>query len=211
MEELDRWLEQATRHLSKDSVAQVRSEIRDHYESAREAAISSGATAEDAAKLALDALGDPRAANRQYRRVLLTSAEARLLREGNWEARAICSRPVLRGVLSAVPPALLLAAAASHLSGAIGAARVLLGAGMAMSVLFAPLFLPVYTPARGLVFRCVKWAVLVSGLALAFGPDLRRSHWLLICCLWPMIRLEGTRASIRRKLPVADWPKQLYL
>jgi general stress protein YciG len=44
MTELDSWLKQATRHLSKESVAQVRTEIREHYESAREAAMSGGAT-----------------------------------------------------------------------------------------------------------------------------------------------------------------------
>ena len=29
--DLDRWLEQATRRLSKDSAAQVRTEIQEHY------------------------------------------------------------------------------------------------------------------------------------------------------------------------------------
>jgi hypothetical protein len=102
----------------------------------------------------------------------LTSAEARLLREGNWEARAICYRPVLKGVLSAVPPVLLLAAAASYFSGGSGAARVLPAAGMMMGVLLEGLFLPLYTPARSRVFRCVKWVVFAGALALAFGPDL---------------------------------------
>ena len=35
--------------------------------------------------------------------------------------------------------------------------------------------------------------------------------WLLISCLWLVARIEWTRVSIRRKLPVAEWPKQLYL
>lgn len=88
---LDSWLEQATRCLSRDSVAQVRSEIREHYESARETAISGGATADEADRLAVCALGDAKTANRQYRNVLLTASEARMLREANWEARAVCS------------------------------------------------------------------------------------------------------------------------
>jgi hypothetical protein len=76
---LDRWLKQATRRLSNDSTLQVTTEIREHYESAREAALESGATADQAEEVASTALGDAKRANRQYRKVLLTSAEARLL------------------------------------------------------------------------------------------------------------------------------------
>ena len=56
--DLDCWLQQATRSLSKDSTAQVRTEIQEHYQSAREAN-----------RMALIALGDARIANTQYRRV----------------------------------------------------------------------------------------------------------------------------------------------
>src|SRR5689334_16391961 len=86
MAALDSWLKQATRHLSKDSAAQVRTEIEEHYVAEREAAINRGASAKDADRLAVSALGDAKAANRQYRKVLLTSSEARLLDEGNREA-----------------------------------------------------------------------------------------------------------------------------
>ena len=86
---LDSWLKQATRHLSKDSAVQVRTEIEEHYESAREAAISGGATIDGAHRLALTALGNAKTANCQYRHVLLTSAEARMLRDGEWEARVV--------------------------------------------------------------------------------------------------------------------------
>jgi len=68
---LDHWLKQATRHSSGDSTLQVRTEIQEHYELAREAALERGATAEAAEQEALTALGDAKAANRQYRRVLL--------------------------------------------------------------------------------------------------------------------------------------------
>src|ERR1700758_103163 len=78
---LDSWLNRATRHLSKDSVAQVRAEILEHYESARDAAIGSGATADEADRSAIAALGDAKIANCQYRNVMLTSSEAKLLRE----------------------------------------------------------------------------------------------------------------------------------
>src|SRR5882724_848375 len=102
MTALDIWLKQATRHLAQASAAQVRGEIQEHYESAREAAMSSGASADEADRLAVAALGDSQVANCQYRNVLLTSAEARLLREGNWEARAVCSRPWLKGMFLAI-------------------------------------------------------------------------------------------------------------
>jgi hypothetical protein len=208
---LDSWLKQATRHLSKDSAAQVRTEIQDHYASARETAMGDGATVDEADRLALTALVDAKAANCQYRNVLLTSAEARMLREGNWEARAVCSRPWLKWLLLAVPAAALLAATALFLTGAISTARVLLVGGIGMGLLFAAPFLPVYTPSRGRLFRRVKWVVLIGMLVLAFGPDALKWSWLPASCLWPMAWIEWTRISIRRKLRVAEWPKQLYL
>jgi hypothetical protein len=209
--ELDNWLRQATRHLSKDSAARVRSEIGEHYESARETAISGGATMDEADRLALTALGDAKTANRQYRQVLLTSAEARMLRDGNREAKLICSRPWLKRVLLAVPVATLLAAAILFLTGAGAVARVLLIGGIGMIPSFSALVLPVYTPARGRIFRRVKWVALLGMLALAFGADALKWWWLLMSCLWPAAWIEWTRVSIRRKLPVAKWPRQLYL
>ena len=213
MTALESWLTQATRCLSKDSIAQVRSEIQEHYESARAAALSGGATIDEveADRLAVADLGDARIANCQYRKVLLTSSEARMLREGNWEARAICSRPWLKWLLLAMPLAALVAATALFLTGASSLAWTLLAGGIGIGFLFAAPFLPVYTPSRGRVFRCVKWVVLLAILLLAFGPDTLKSSWLLFSCLWPMYWIERTRVSIRRKLPVGEWPKQLYL
>ncbi len=160
---------------------------------------------------AVTALGDAQSANCQYRNVLLTSAEARMLRDAKWEGQAVCSRPWLKWLLLAIPAAALFTATALFLAGAIAVARVLLIGGIGMGILFTALFLPVYTPSRGRVFRYVKWVVLIGMLGLAFGPDVLRWSWLLISCLWPMARIEWTRVSIRRKLPVAQWPKALYL
>ncbi len=208
---LDGWLAQATRHLSKDSVARVRTEIQEHFEAAREAAMSNGATADEAERSALAALGDAKAANCQYRRVLLTTGEARMLRESNWEARIVCSRPLVTRLLLAMPVACMSAAAALFLSGEISLARVLLAAGVGMGLLFGAPLLPIYTPSRSRVFRYMKWAVLLATLVLAFGPDALKMSWLLITCLWFLVKVESTRVSIRRKLPVSEWPKQLYL
>ncbi len=209
MTELETWMQRATRRLSKDSIAQVRTEIQEHYESAREAALSNGATTNQADRLAVTALGDARVANCQYRDVLLTSAEARILREGEWEARAFCSWR--KWLLPAIPGTALLVAAACFLAGAIGPARVLLVGGIGMGLCFGVHFLPVYTPSRARIFRPLRWIVLATTLLLAFGPDALKWSWLLTSCLWPLAWIEWTRISIRRKLPVAEWPKQLYL
>ena len=203
--QLEIWLKRATRHLSRDAAAQVRREIGEHYDAALECATARGVSFEEADCLALAALGDARSANRQYRKVLLTSSEARLLRQGNWEARAVCSR---RWVL---PVSVWLAAIGLYLAGSIVMARVLVVGGTAIGVIFFATFLPVYTPARGRVFRGVKWVMLAVILLLAFSPLTLRWSGLLFSCVWPVAWIEWTRASIRRKLPVEKWPKQLYL
>jgi len=208
---LEGWLKQATRHLSKDSVAQVRSEILEHYESAREVAIAGGATADEADLSALTALGDAKIANRQYRLVLLTSAEARLLREGNWEARVVCSHLWLKRLFVAVPLGALLAAVVLFLAGERAVAQVALAAGLTTGFVLAAPLLPIYTPSRARVFRGVKWVVITGMLVAILGPDALKMSWLLISCLWPIAWIEWRRVSIRRKLPVAKWPKQLYL
>jgi len=53
MSKLDDWLREATRHLARESAATVRREIRDHYESAREAAFADGHSAEEAETIAV--------------------------------------------------------------------------------------------------------------------------------------------------------------
>jgi hypothetical protein len=215
MTELETWIKRATRHLSTQSIAQVRREIQDHYESAREAAIAEGATAEDAERTALKALGDARTANCQYLNVLLTSAEARLLGEGNWEARIICSGSWVKWLLLSAPVAVLGAAVSLYVNGASakapGLAQGLLALGSITGLLSAARLLPINTPSRGRLFRSVKWVVLVGALAIIFGQDAQKMSWLLISCLWPMFWVEWTRISIRRKLPVAQWPRHLYL
>jgi hypothetical protein len=189
----------------------VRSEIGEHYESAREAAINDGATTDAADRLALTALGDAKAANCQYRRVLLTSREARQLRESNWESRAICSNRLVRSLLFLMPASAILAGELLSLRGNTDLARILLVGGLGMTILFSLPLLPIYTPKRARIIRCVKWAVLLGMLTLAFGHDTIKLSWLLLSSLWPMIWIEMTRTSIRRKLPVSEWPKHLYL
>lgn len=213
MAALDNWLEQATRHLSKNSAAQVRREIQEHYESEREASMSRGATAEEADRFAVTALGDAQAANCQYRKVLLTSAEARMLRDGNHEAHFICSTQWLKWTLLAAPVAALFAAFELFLNGviAIATAQALFLGAIAMGVFFTAPFLPIYTPSRARVYRIVKWATLIGLFCRILDPGALKYSWLLASCLWIPMWTEWTRVSIRRKLPVLEWPKQLYL
>jgi len=208
---LELWLMDATRGLSHDSTSQVWTEIQEHYESAREAAVSSGATPAEAEHVALTALGSARAANCQYRRVLLTSAEARVLQQGNWEARVVCSSPVVRSLLFVVPVIALLAALILFRAGASDLARMLLIGGVGVGFVFTLPRLPIYTPMRSRIARYGKWVVLAAMPTLAFWPDTLKFSWLLVATLWPVFWIEWTRTSIRRKLPVARWPKQLYL
>jgi len=211
MSRLDVWLNDATKHLSKNSVERVRSEIREHYEAAREAALGEGASEDEADRVAVNALGKATTANREYRKVLLTSAEAKMLRNGNWETRAVCSRPWLKSLLLAVPATAILAAVVLFLNGTTDMARLLLMGGLGVGFVLAMPFLPIYTPGRSRVLRVVKYAVLFGIVVLPFGTDALRWSWLVFSCLWPVAWIEWTRMSIRRKLPVAEWPKNLYL
>jgi hypothetical protein len=117
MTALETWLKQATRHLSMDSIAQVRSEIQEHYQSALEAAINGGASVKDEEQIAVAALGDAKLANREYRKVLLTAAEASMLRDGKREARFVFSRRRLQPALLAISLVALLAAIGTFLNG----------------------------------------------------------------------------------------------
>ncbi len=203
---LETWIAQATRHLSRSSAAQVRTEIQQHYESALEAALSAGSPPAAVEATAVEALGDPHAANRQYRRVLLTASEARVLGNANWEARALCSRPWLQGLVLAASLGMLFASFALDTSGDRETARILFAGGLFMALVSASPFLPIYTAPRARVFRVIKWIGLTLTIGLAF-----QWSWLFPLCLWPLAWTEWTRVSIRRKLPVSQWPKQLYL
>lgn len=48
-------------------------------------------------------------------------------------------------------------------------------------------------------------------LAAILALTMRGSWLMLISCAWPLLWVEWTLFSLRRKLPVAEWPKQLYL
>ena len=159
---LETWLEQATRTLSKDSAQQVRTEIEDHYKAACE---------ETSPGEALRALGDPQAANRQYRQTLLTASEATFLRTSKCEAQALCARPMLKWLSRSAPILALMAAAVFFWNGQMATAIALLGGGLTMGIFFLAPLLPIYTRKRSRIARILKWTLFTATFALAFGPD----------------------------------------
>jgi len=208
---LDRWLNQAVKRLSQDSADLVRREIQEHYDSAREAALQQGIDPQQADLMALQALGDPCAANRQYRKVLLTSSEARVLRQSDAESRLICSNGWAKWVLLSTPGTLLLISAISLAMHQSKLALGVLVLSVLMTLFFIVPLLPIYTPGKGRIFRVIKWAMMIGSIVVLFGPDGWNWAWLNTCCLYPVIYMEWKRMMIRRKLPISRWPKQLYL
>jgi hypothetical protein len=134
-----------------------------------------------------------------------------LLRQGNQEAGMVCSRLWLKWAALAFPVAALLALPILLLTGKIEAARIAAAGLLSTSPFFGALFLPIYTRSRARVYRCLKWAALTGALTLIFGSESLQWSWFIVSCFTPLAMTEWTRASIRRKLPVEKWPKQLYL
>jgi hypothetical protein len=150
-------------------------------------------------------------ANRRYREVLLTDSEARLLREGNWEAGTVCSSSWLRWLFLAVAFTVFLGAGVLFVKGDAYMGWAMAAGGISAGIVFAAPFLPIHTPLRARVVRGVRWALLLGVLVLPFASDVYRWSWLIFACVWPILQTEWTRVSIRRKIPVAQWPRHLYL
>jgi hypothetical protein len=231
MTALDTWLARATRQLSADSAAQVRAEIAEHYESAREDALTSGVPGDEADRAAIAALGDPKSANGQYREALLTRSEARLLRSSACEAKFFSSTPRRKLLLILIPAVAATCAAAAYAIATFTApfvipftssasanatatfiARVAIVAAMLTAVVLAVPLLPIYTPVRARFYRAVKWLTVVGLILFLFDRlHFREWSWLLLDCFSFMAWIEIKRTSLRRKIPAANWPKHLYL
>jgi hypothetical protein len=231
MTTLDTWLARATRQLSADSAAQVRAEIAEHYESAREDAIRSGATPDEADRYAVSALGDPKSANSQYRDVLLTRSEARLLRSSACEAHFFTATPLRKRLLAIVPAVAATCAAAAYAVATLTApfvipfttsanvnataalvARVAIGAAILTAMVLGVPLLPIYTPVRARYYRAAKWLTVIILSVLLYDPvHIREWFWLMLNCFSIVAWIELKRMSIRRKIPAPNWPKHLYL
>jgi hypothetical protein len=228
---LDTWLARATRQLSADSAAQVRAEIAQHYESAREDALATGVNTDEADRSAVTSLGDPRAANSQYREVLITRSEAKLLRSSACEARFFSSTPVRKRLLVLIPAVAATCAATAYAVATITApfaigfaasananataglvARIAIVAAILTALIFAVPLLPIYTPARARIYRAAKWLTVISlSLFLFDRAHLLDWSWLSLNCFSFVAWTEVKRMSLRRKIPSAAWPKHLYL
>jgi len=198
MQRLEEWLSAATRGLSESAAARVRDEIGEHYLSATEAA-QAVVDPLDVEREVVAALGDAKTANREYRRVLLTKDEAGLLsnmtsvRRKRWGA-----------VIS-------LAAVAVLLSGATGYTKSLI-----MTIVIEEVSRAISTASRraGWIVRVVRWSVLALALivgTMAAFHDMKgyvpgMAWWVL----WA-IYYEYKLFVIRRKLPVEQWPRRLWV
>jgi len=111
----------------------------------------------------------------------------------------------------AIPAFMLLASLVMLSEGSRSMAQVLFLGAVGLAVLLCGPFLPIYTPERARVYRAVKWITMVGLVGMAFGSNVYLASSLFSACMWPMIWIEWTRVTLRRKLPVARWPKQLYL
>ena len=231
MTALDTWLSRATRQLSADSAAQVRAEIAQHFESAREDAIASGAASLEADRTALAALGDAKSANSQYREVLLTRSEARLLRSSACEAKFFSGSPLRKRLLILIPAVAATCAASAYAvvtftapfvipfatSASLNAtaslvARVAIAAAILTAMILGVPLLPIYTPVRARFYRAAKWLTVIALSVLLYDPvHIREWFWLMLNCFSIVAWIELKRMSIRRKLPSATWPKHLYL
>jgi hypothetical protein len=228
---LDIWLARATRRLARDSAAQVRAEIAQHYESAREDALATGATSDEADRTALAALGNPKSANSQYREVLLTCSEARLLRSSAREAHFFSATPTRKRLLILVPAVAATCAAAAYAVATVTApfvipfvtsasanatatfvARVAIAIAILTAIVLAVPLLPIYTPVRARFYRAAKWFTVIGlSLLLWDRANFREWSWLVLDCFSFIAWIEVKRTSLRRKIPASAWPKHLYL
>lgn len=228
MTPLERWLVAATHNLSAESAAQVRAEIREHYQSAYEAGLVLGSPSQEADLAAVMALGDARSVNRQYRRVLLTAREAKRLHWISFDPSSSPPRRVTTGEWAAqllTGEADLMYDLANYAGPGKWAVRLLIAGDAAVLALSAwkyPDFrylgavlvglllsgwLPVDTEARGRRYRWIKWTALIGGAALAGWHG---KPWAPLAVLFLAAYSDYLGMSIRRKLPIDRWPKQLY-
>lgn len=193
---LEDWLSVATRGLSQKSVERVRAEIQQHCESASENG-----------DYAIGALGDPKAANRAYCKVLLTEMEAKLLNAMRGEAHP-ARKPERHGKILA---GILVGEAAFVLTFFVlkNPPLAFFFIPFAVIPLLARL-LPINTPQRGLIYRLVRWGAMLAGSALAALFGVPTSPKGLLGVFIPMLIFERVFSSIRRKVPVSEWPKNLY-
>jgi hypothetical protein len=212
IESINDWIDVAARGLAKDPRARVREETLAHYESAREEGLRQGTSEQEADAAALASLGNARTANRQYKKVHLTERESTLIRCDELLVRAIQARPYLLLI-----PLLLLCAAVAAVTIQPEQVTVMAVIGMVgiSFELCVPFLISINTRPRGYVYRAIRLAWPAVIIALPHVYEGTGDAWLLFVAtalpiVWVFGTIEWTRASARRKLPQADWPRSLY-
>ena len=201
MQTLEQWLDVATRGLCDSAASRVRAEIGEHYLSAIESASRDGVDPLDAERHALNALGEAKIANRQYRRVLLTESEARTL---SW----LTSRwPPVGAILVLVTTAIY------AVSVRTSELNYLFVCFVIQTVLRA---IPISSIRAGWVVRILRWGNdtvfytmwFVTAMALMKSPV--PAAGIIVMALGAVHR-EYKFFVLRRKVPVEQWPRQLWI
>jgi hypothetical protein len=201
---LEHWLSIATRRLSIGAALQVESEIASHYASALESALANGLSDSDAAHHAIQSLGDPHAANREYRKVLLTKLEAGYLT--NFESSQHHVNSTLNRRIRQVLGGLLLVNAAWLLGTSRGLQSfpIFLATALILDVL--PSMLPA-SLSLGRV-RLLRWLFLASVVAALWWVQ-RTELWQIVFLAVAFGWIDWIKASLRRKLPREQWPSSI--
>jgi lipopolysaccharide export LptBFGC system permease protein LptF len=213
IDSINAWIDVATCGLAKDAWVRVREETYTHYESAREESSVKGASEQQAREAALASLGNARAANKQYKGIHLTAWENKLMRQDECAARALHARPYLW----IVPVLLVCAAVAAFTLRPERTTLTLLVGAIGLCFVFGvPFMIPINTRVRGNIYRTIRLTWLVAIMWLAYGAEGPGGSWAMFFTmggpiLWMIAWMEWSRASARKKLPVAEWPRSLYL
>ena len=197
---LEAWLAIANRGLSAESAAAVRTEIGAHYEDAYEEATARGSHAAEAERTAVAALGSPWSANREYRRVLLTAREAKLLRQLRHSSESHEAELQIARWLASVTLAFCILAALLP-AGIVIAGLILL--------LVVQTFIAINTKRRGRLCRTAQWIWLIIAAYATYTGGAVWYFWIALCGLVTCAYGEYQLFSIRRKIPVEQWPKRL--
>jgi len=191
---LKNWLEVATRELAEESTARVQAEIEEHYGSA----LASGASDREA----VAALGDAARANWEYRKVLLTKADARWLES----VRRRGDFPLFGAYILAT--AGLVGGAAKILQGSLYGAFPALSMVLIGTLFIVPRWVKIDTRPRNRIYRALQWAVII-GVPVALASVGRLKPVFFVYLVFVIAAYKDY--LLRRKLPVEEWPKDLYL
>jgi hypothetical protein len=204
MQTLEQWLDAATRGLSGSAATRVRAEIGEHYASALESAVAVGIDSIEAERRAVAELGDAKTANREYRRVLLTQKEADLLRDSTFMA----APHHWIGVL-------LWAAMVVYAVSVRNSAFIYFIAWCAIEPALRSV--RISSIRTGWIVRVCRWVAVAACYAslINAAPEYSRNLLTLVSSfvfvIGAHVHMEYRLFVIRRKLPIEQWPRRLWV